>query len=135
MIVNPNTGKAYRLDYFKDYARGKPCQVRIAAECGHACSSDETVVLAHITLKGARGVSIKVNDLLGAWACDTCHSLIDRRLPPVVGSHAARIMGSGGPDAFQLYLRCAHYDGMARTIDWLVADGVLAYEDLERFAA
>lgn len=122
MIVNPNTGKAYRLDYFKDYARGKPCQVRIAAECGHACSSDESTVLAHITLKGARGISMKVNDLLGAWACGTCHGILDGGIAP---------KGMVTKD----WLRQCHYDGMARTIDWLVADGVLAYEDLERFAA
>ena len=50
--------------------------VRIPGVCLH---NSETVVLAHIRLSGVSGMGIKAPDLLGAWACESCHSLYDRR--------------------------------------------------------
>jgi hypothetical protein len=57
-------------------ARGRGCMVRIPEVCN--CNS-ETVVLAHVRIAGISGMGLKAPDLLGAWACDSCHSLYDRR--------------------------------------------------------
>ena len=57
-------------------ARGRGCTVRIPGVCNF---NSETVVLAHIRLQGISGIGTKAPDLLGAWACDSCHSLYDRR--------------------------------------------------------
>ncbi|MGI9249900.1 MAG: nuclease domain-containing protein [Pseudohongiellaceae bacterium] len=115
MIINPNTGRPYAKNYFRDYARGKPCLVRIAAECGHACASQETTVLCHLTMSGLKGVSMKLNDLLGAWGCYTCHGILDGAITPRGSIPSANI-------------KQWHHDGVARTLDRLVKDGVLAYE-------
>lgn len=55
-------------------ARGRGCQVRLAEVCNH---NSETVVLAHIRLNGISGFGLKSPDILGAWACSSCHSYID----------------------------------------------------------
>ena len=57
-------------------AKGRGCMVRIPGICSH---NNETVVLAHVRLAGVSGMGIKAPDLLGAWACDSCHGLYDRR--------------------------------------------------------
>ena len=72
--------------------------VRLEGVCNH---NSETVVLAHIRMPGISGMGIKADDLLGAWACSSCHDAIDRR------SH----MGLDRD-----HVRLAHLEGMARTI-------------------
>lgn len=102
-----------RKDELKKAARGKPCMVRIAAECGfNHCAGTDTTVLAHITMPGLKGVGMKVPDLLGAWACDTCHGILDGRYVP-----------RGMVQKSQLKLW--HHEGVARTIDQLIKDGVI----------
>jgi hypothetical protein len=54
----------------RDYARDKPCLVRIP----HVCSGgNSTTVLAHVRLTGISGMGMKSPDLLGAWCCGACH--------------------------------------------------------------
>lgn len=72
--------------------------VRLEGVCNH---NSETVVLAHIRMPGISGMGIKADDLLGAWACSSCHDAIDRR------SHM---------DLDRDHVRLAHLEGMARTI-------------------
>lgn len=72
--------------------------VRLPDICNH---NPETTVLAHIRMAGLSGMGIKADDLLGAWACSSCHDAIDRR------SHT---------DLDRDYVRLAHLEGMARTI-------------------
>ena len=79
-------------------AKGRPCMVRLPDICNH---NPETTVLAHIRMAGLSGMGIKADDLLGAWACSSCHDAIDRR------SHT---------DLDRDYVRLAHLEGMARTI-------------------
>ena len=55
-------------------------------------------------------MGIKANDILGAWACSACHDAIDRR------SHT---------DLDRDYVRLAHLEGMARTINELCKEGLL----------
>ena len=63
----------------------------------------ETTVLAHYRIAGYCGVGMKPSDAaFGAWACDSCHSLVDGR---------RKLIGWNGVD-----LRLAHAEGVMRTI-------------------
>ncbi|OPB16720.1 hypothetical protein BFW91_01145 [Pseudomonas fluorescens] len=90
-------------------ARGRDCQVRLPG-----CPNDtDTTVLAHYRLAGTCGMGIKPNNLQGAWACDFCHSCIDGRIKHPLGM---------GRDEMRIY----HAEGVMRTIDVLVSEGVVA---------
>lgn len=54
-------------------ARGETCSLRLGA-----CSSDETVILAHIGRN--RGMGIKCADYMAVYACSNCHDIIDGRV-------------------------------------------------------
>ena len=88
-------------------ARGRDCQVRLPGICNH---NPETTVLAHYRLAGTCGMGIKPHDLLGAWACSSCHDEIDRR---------SRLIG---PDEAAL----AHLEGVIRTQAILIKEGKVA---------
>lgn len=61
-------------------ARGMPCQVRIPAVCNH---DPATTVWAHANgISIGKGIGMKANDLLGAYACFACHSCYDLKRPP-----------------------------------------------------
>lgn len=81
--------------------------VRLIGICNH---NPETTVLAHIRMPGISGIGMKADDLIGAWACSSCHDAIDRR------SHT---------DLDRDYVRLAHLEGMARTITILRNEGIL----------
>lgn len=88
-------------------AKGRGCMVRIPEVCNH---NSETVVLAHVRLTGVSGMGMKSPDILGAWACSSCHDAVDRR------NHT---------DLDRDYVRLAHLEGMARTIAQLQKEGLL----------
>ena len=88
-------------------AKGRGCMVRIPEVCDH---NSETVVLAHVRLTGVSGMGMKAPDILGAWACSSCHDAIDRR------AHT---------DLDRDYVRLLHLEGMARTIAQLEKEGLL----------
>ena len=112
MLINQATGKPYKNNFLRDYARGKECQIRIAAIEGMECASTDTTVLCHLRLPGLNAMGKKLMpDLLGAHGCATCHDIIDARYKP---KHMTR-------QEIELY----HWHGMGRTIDLLRADGVL----------
>lgn len=54
-------------------ARGRPCQIRLPGCDG----GGETTVLAHFRLIGISGMGVKPPDLLGSWACASCHAKVD----------------------------------------------------------
>jgi hypothetical protein len=81
--------------------------VRIPEVCNH---NSETVVLAHYRLAGVSGIGMKSPDVLGAWACSSCHDAIDRR------AHT---------DLDRDYVRLLHLEGMARTIAQLNREGLI----------
>ena len=58
----------------RDFARGKPCQVRLFGICNF---DETTTVLAHIRRGGVAGVGRKPHDLVGVHACSDCHRAID----------------------------------------------------------
>lgn len=97
--------------------------IRIANTCGYqTCASDETTVLCHITLPGLKAMGKKlVPDLLGAWGCSTCHDLVDGRSYP---TNASNLHAFGDYLVKQL-IHGWHMDGMARTINQLIEDGLL----------
>jgi hypothetical protein len=88
-------------------ARGRECMVRLPSVCNH---DPETTVLAHVRLAGVSGMGMKSDDLLGAWACSSCHDAIDRR------AHT---------DVDRDYVRLAHLEGMVRTIAVLKKEGLI----------
>ena len=88
-------------------AKGRGCMVRIPGDCHH---NSETVVLAHVRLTGVSGMGMKAPDILGAWACSSCHDAVDRR------NHT---------DLERDYVRLMHLEGMARTIAQLEKEGLL----------
>lgn len=90
-------------------ARGRDCQVRLPG----CPNNTETTVLAHYRLAGTCGVGIKPNNLQGAWCCDYCHGVCDGRIKAPEGWTREDI-------------RLAHAEGVMRTIDILVREGVVA---------
>lgn len=100
-------------DFFKNYARDKPCQVRVARLAGHACALEETTVLCHPTVAGLKAMGSRkrsVPDIGAAWGCRVCHDICDGRIKTEIP-----------PDTLNLYL----HEGVSRTIDCLVKAGVL----------
>jgi hypothetical protein len=92
-----------RKTKLRQQAAHRECQVRL-----HGCLGEPTV-LAHVRLVGVSGMGIKAPDVLGAWACDSCHRKYDTR-----GS------GRGADDIELEFLR-----GVMRTIDTLVSEGAI----------
>lgn len=89
-------------------ARGKPCMIRLPGCDG----GGETTVLAHYRMPGYCGTGLKPDDLaFGAWACDSCHSIVDER---------TRITGYTRAE-----LKQAHLEGVLRTIHKLTELGVI----------
>jgi hypothetical protein len=89
-------------------AKGRDCMVRLPNICNH---NSETVVLCHVRLVGVSGMGMKApSDLIGAWACSSCHDAIDRR------SHT---------DLDRDYVRLAHLEGMVRTIAQLRKEEII----------
>ena len=85
-------------------ARGRECMIRLPG-----CAGDPaTVVLAHYRLSGLCGMGVKPPDLVGAWACHACHDRVDGR------------KGQMGRDEARL----AHAEGVMRTLDALLRDGM-----------
>lgn len=88
-------------------ARDRECQVRIPGICN---GNPETTVLAHYRMAGICGVGMKPHDLLGAWACSSCHDEIDRRTRRIDADSAAM----------------AHLEGVLRTQSILLKEGKVA---------
>jgi len=87
-------------------ARGRECQVRIFGVCN---GDPETTVLAHYRLAGLCGMGIKPHDLIGAWACSSCHDEVDRRTQHLNIDNAS----------------LAHAEGVIRTLDILLKEGLV----------
>jgi len=88
-------------------ARDRDCQVRIPGICNF---DPATTVLAHYRLAGTCGMGLKPHDLLGAWACSSCHDEIDRRTRNIPADEA----------------QLAHLQGVIRTLAELIKEEVLS---------
>ena len=93
----------------REAARGCECQVRLVGICNH---DPETTVLAHFRLSGLSGTALKPVDVCGAHACSACHDAIDRR------SHR---------ELEYDFVRLAHAEGVVRTLNLLVKQGLLKW--------
>jgi len=90
----------------RKFAKGKPCLVRLLG-CNH---NPETTCLAHYRLAGYSGVGMKPPDIMGAWACASCHDYCDGRKPY---------------EGDRIAVRLAHAEGCLRTIVALEKEGKL----------
>jgi hypothetical protein len=102
-------------------ARGRECMIR-SVVCSH---NPEETVLAHIRMAGISGMGIKAPDLLGAWSCARCHTLVD------TGRYA--LEDSEGRELYSVELTRDDRDllllkGMARTQAALLREGKLLCE-------
>lgn len=88
-------------------ARGMDCQIRLPRVCNF---NPDTTVLAHYRLAGTCGMGMKPPDLLGAWACSSCHDRVDLRI---------------FDDFTQQELDLAHAEGVMRTLNELIRRGKL----------
>jgi hypothetical protein len=88
-------------------AMGRPCMVRLEGVCN---GNPETTVLAHVRLVGVSGMGMKSPDIIGAWACSSCHDAVDRR------AHM---------DMDREHVRLAHLEGMVRTLAQLDREDLL----------
>ncbi|MCK4621282.1 MAG: DUF1364 domain-containing protein [Desulfuromonadales bacterium] len=85
-------------------ARGRDCTVRIVGICNF---NPETTVLAHL---GGGGMGRKKHDIHGAFCCSSCHSAID---------------GAIKTGFTKEYLELAHHQGVERTQDMWLEDGLI----------
>jgi hypothetical protein len=95
------------MSKLRDAARGQPCQIRVPGICSF---NPEQTVLAHFRMAGLCGTGMKPLDLIGAHACDPCHSAVDGRAKTAFTHDQLRLM---------------HLEGMARTLNALHKRGLL----------
>lgn len=111
-------------DFFKKYAKDKPCMIRVAAAAGYQCGHTDTTVLCHPSIAGLKAMGSRkasVPDIGGAWGCHVCHDLCDGRIRPTKESS----VGCVGDAMAVVILKDAILEGVIRTIDALVKAGVL----------
>jgi hypothetical protein len=92
----------------RNAAEMRPCMVRLPEICTH---NDAQTVLAHVRMAGITGAGQKAPDLLGAWACNNCHSEVDGR---------SRILERD-------FVRLAFYEGVLRTQYALIQEGKIRW--------
>lgn len=92
--------------HLPDYARDKPCQIRIPEACNY---DPATSVWCHWN---GGGMGLKHPDLLGAIGCSDCHLAVDRK---------------GFTSLAPEYVRLCHADGVFRTQLMLIKDGIVVW--------
>lgn len=95
------------MSKLRNLARDQCCMVRLAEICNH---DPATTVLAHYRLIDISGAGMKSPDLLAAWACSSCHDVIDRR------THM---------DLDRDFVQLAHLQGVMRTQAQLLKLGAI----------
>ncbi len=101
--MNLQKQRRHESKHLRDSARGQPCLVRLPGICNH---DNSTTVLAHLNGGGA---GTKHSDLMGAFACSSCHDEIDRRTMLCNAD----------------YVKLAHMEGMARTQQYWLDVGLV----------
>jgi hypothetical protein len=87
-------------------AKGEQCTIRLPMVCNF---NSETTVFAHINgIRFGHGVAIKTK--LGAYACSTCHDILDGRI-----NHNFE----------RDYLKLAHLEGVIETMIKLEQKGLI----------
>ena len=72
--MNLQKSRRHESKKLRDSARGRECMVRIPNVCNH---NPETTVLAHLN---GGGMGTKKSDLMAAFACSSCHDVLDARV-------------------------------------------------------
>lgn len=91
-------------------AKGEECQIRIPGVC---LGTSETVVWCHANGSAAgKGIGMKSNDLLGAYGCQRCHGVYDRR---------TRLAANYTSDQIKLMF----WEGHARSLLILIQKGLV----------
>ena len=85
-------------------AHGQECQIRIYGFCNR---NTETTVYAHL---GGAGMALKAHDAHGAYACSSCHGVVD-----------GHIKTEYDKDLIKLW----HYEGVIRTQEILLNNELL----------
>lgn len=89
-------------------ARGEYCTVRLPFVCN---GNSETTVFAHIPgVRFGHGMGIKTK--FGAYACSSCHDVLDGRVPRPKGLS-------------QEFVKLAHYEGVIETLEKLSEKGLV----------
>ena len=89
-------------------ARNQSCTVRLPFICNH---DNSTTVFAHINgVRFGHGVGIKTN--FGAYACSSCHDVLDGRVKRPSDMTAADI-------------KLAHYEAVIETMAILIDRGLV----------
>lgn len=89
-------------------AKHQQCTVRIPGVC---CFNPETTVFAHISgVRFGHGMGIKTK--LGAFACASCHDLIDSRMKRPEGMTKQDV-------------KLMHYEGVFETLGKLIEMGLV----------
>ncbi|NUY33274.1 DUF1364 domain-containing protein [Paraburkholderia sp. JPY303] len=66
--------KTYRNQKIRDSARGKECLMKLPGCCG----GTESTIWSHYRGEaGGKGMSLKADDLCGAYACTHCDAIYD----------------------------------------------------------
>lgn len=92
-------------------AKGEECQIRIPGICK---GNKETVVWCHANGSAAgKGIGMKSYDLLGAYGCQNCHDMYDRRTKP--------LMMHGSYENIKLMF----WEGHARSLVMLIEKGLV----------
>jgi hypothetical protein len=90
-------------------ARGEACTVRIPGICNF---NPQTTIFAHINgIRFGHGTGHKVEDLHGAYCCNSCHDVIDARVKTGLHSREA--------------IKLMHYEGVLETQGKLVEKGLV----------
>jgi hypothetical protein len=86
----------------RKFARDQECTVRLPLHCNR---NPQTTVAAHINgVRFGHGTGIKVNDLLSAHACSSCHDVVDGRVKSPLSDEEIRIAFLEGVMETQLRL-------------------------------
>jgi hypothetical protein len=103
--MNLRKQRRHESKHLRDSARGQPCMVRIPGVCNH---DPATTVLAHIN---GGGMGTKTSDLFGAFACSSCHDVIDGRVK--------------SPQHFKAEIELMHRQGVQRTQQYWLDSGLV----------
>lgn len=96
-----------------DLARDKPCMIRLPGICS---GIDAETVPCHLPLMDFHGVALKASDIFVAWGCRACHDFVDAR----VRNKSFRVPETMRRETVREVARLAHYDGMYRTLAYII---------------
>lgn len=100
------------IDAITRSARGETCQIRLPRVC---IFGTETTVWCHANgIAAGKGIGMKSNSLLGAYGCQGCHDVYDRRVNLPQGMCREDV-------------ELAFWEGHARSLVMLVKKGLVKY--------